>query len=62
MEVTRTLRVDRLAKNGLAQIHLTFCWDNLRLRMTSKQRCAPKDWDARRGRVKKGYTYAEAIN
>jgi integrase len=60
MEVTRTLRVDRLAKSGLAQIHLTFCWDNLRL--ASKQRCAPKDWDAKRGRVKKGYSYAEAIN
>lgn len=60
MEVTRTLRVDQLAKAGLTQIHLTFCWDNLRL--GSKQRCAPKYWDARRGRVKKGYTYAEAIN
>jgi integrase len=43
-------------------VHLIFCWDNLRLRLASKQRCAPKDWDARRGRVKKGYTYAEAIN
>lgn len=62
MEVTRTLRVDQLAKSGLAQIHLTFCWHNHRLRLGSKQRCAPKDWDARRGRVKKGYTYAEAIN
>jgi integrase len=62
MEVTRTLRVDQLSKSGLAQIHLTFCWANLRLRMGSKQRCAPKDWDTRRGRVKKGYTYAEAIN
>ena len=39
MEITRTLRVDQLAKAGLTQIHLTFCWDNLRL--GSKQRCAP---------------------
>jgi integrase len=62
MEVTRTLRIDRLSKTGLAQIHLTFCWDGQRLRMGSKQRCAPKDWDARRGRAKKGYTYAETIN
>lgn len=53
MEVTRTLRVDQLAKSGLAQIHLTFCWANLRLRLGSKQRCAPKDWDAKRGRVKR---------
>lgn len=62
MEVTRTLRVDKLAKAGLTQIHLTFCWDNLRLRLGSKQRRAPRDWDAPSGRVKKGYTYAEAIN
>ncbi|RZK29237.1 MAG: hypothetical protein EOO63_09490 [Hymenobacter sp.] len=62
MEVTRTLRVDQLAKAGLTQIHLTFCWDNLRLRLGSKQPRAPRDWDAPSGRVKKGYTYAEAIN
>ena len=62
MEVTRTLRTDRLSKSGLTQIHLTFCWDGHRLRIGSKQRCAPKDWDARRGRVKKGYAYADAIN
>lgn len=62
MEATRQLRLDQVGKTGLAQIHLTFCWNGQRLRLGSGQRCAPKDWDAKRQRAKKGNAYAETIN
>jgi integrase len=63
MEVTRQLRLNQLTKSGLAQIQLTYCWGSQRLRLGSGQRCDPKDWDARRQRVKnKPGTYAEDIN
>ena len=63
MEVTRQLRTDQLTKSGLAQIQLTYCWDAQRLRTGSGQKVDPKDWDAKRERVRpKSDSYAEAIN
>jgi len=61
MEVTRQLLTERAGKTGLCRIQLTFCWDGQRL--GSGQKCHPKDWDARRSRVKnKPGTYADDIN
>ncbi|MVN77711.1 hypothetical protein GO988_15365 [Hymenobacter sp. HMF4947] len=63
MEVTRQLLTERVSKKGLARIQLTFCWDNLRLRLASGQKCLPKDWDDKRERVKaKPGTYLDDIN
>lgn len=63
MEVTRQLLTERAGKKGLARIQLTFCWSGQRLRLSSGQKCLPKDWDDKRERMKaKPNTYAEAIN
>jgi integrase len=62
MDVTRQLLTERAGKTGLARIQLTFCWAGQRLRLGSGQKCDPKDWDSRRGRLKKGATYADVLN
>ena len=63
MEVTRQLLTERAGKTGLCRIQLTFCWASQRLRLGTGQKCHPKDWDARRSRVKnKPDTYADDIN
>jgi hypothetical protein len=63
MEVTRQLLTERASKKGLARIQLTFCWANQRLRLSSGQKCAPKDWDARQHRAKaKPGTFLDDIN
>jgi hypothetical protein len=63
MEVTRQLLTERVSKKGLARIQLTFCWEGQRLRLSSGQKCDPKDWDAKRERMKaKPDTYADTIN
>ncbi|MGI4759574.1 MAG: hypothetical protein ACRYF0_02620 [Janthinobacterium lividum] len=63
MEVTRQLLTERAGKSGLARIQLTLCWAGQRLRLGTGQKCHPKDWDARRSRVKnKPDTYADDIN
>jgi hypothetical protein len=43
MEVTRQLLTERLSKQGLARIQLTFCWQGFRLRLGSGQRVDPRD-------------------
>jgi integrase len=63
MEVTRQLRLDALNKLGLAPIQLTLCWAGHRLRMGTKQRCLPKNWNDKQERVKeKPDAYAGPIN
>ena len=63
MEVTRQLLAERAGKKGLARIQLTFCWAGQRLRLSSGQKCLPKDWDARHERTKaKPGTYLDDIN
>ncbi|MDO7852298.1 phage integrase SAM-like domain-containing protein [Hymenobacter convexus] len=52
MEITRQLRLDALTKKGLAPIQLTFCWDGLRLRRGSGEKCDPRHWNAKREEVK----------
>lgn len=52
MEITRQLRLDLLTKKGLAPIQLTFCWDGLRLRRGTGEKCDPKHWNAKREEVK----------
>ncbi|MDO7853194.1 tyrosine-type recombinase/integrase [Hymenobacter convexus] len=52
MEVTRQLLAERASKKGLARIQLTFCWAGQRLRLSSGQKVAPRDWDARQHRAK----------
>ena len=52
MEVTRQLRQDLLSKKGLAPIQLTFCWDGVRLRRGSGEKCNPKHWNPKREEVK----------
>jgi integrase len=63
MEVTRQLLTERASKQGLARIQLTFCWAGQRLRLSSGQKVAPTDWDARRERAKaRPGTYLDDIN
>ena len=64
MEVTRELRTERVSKKkGTAPIQLSFCWDGLRLRLSSGESCRPADWHERQGKVKdKPGAYAAAIN
>ncbi|WP_310397288.1 hypothetical protein [Hymenobacter sp.] len=63
MEVTRQLLTERTGKKGLARIQLTFCWGGQRLRLSSGQKCAPKDWDTRQQRAKaKPRTFLEEVN
>ncbi|WP_201979273.1 tyrosine-type recombinase/integrase [Hymenobacter rubidus] len=63
MEVTRQLLTERASKKGLARIQLTFCWAGQRLRLSSGQKVAPKDWDARQHRAKaKPGTFLGDIN
>ena len=62
MEVTRQLLTERAGKHGLARIQLTCCWAGQRLRLGTGQKAAPADWDARRGRLKKGAAYAGLVN
>jgi integrase len=63
MEVTRQLLTERAGKSGLCCIQLTLYWAGQRLRLGTGQKCHPKDWDARRSRVKnKPDTYADDIN
>ena len=52
MEVTRQLRLDHLTKKGLAPIQLTFCWEGLRLRKGSGEKCEPRHWNPKREEVK----------
>jgi integrase len=63
MEVTRQLLTERAGKKGLARIQLTFCWAGQRLRLSSGQKVAPKDWDARQHRAKaKPGTFLDDVN
>ncbi|MDO7876036.1 phage integrase SAM-like domain-containing protein [Hymenobacter sp. ASUV-10] len=63
MEVTRQLLTDRAGKTGLCRIQLTFCWDGQRLRLSSGQKCLPRDWDAKRELLKaRPGTYSDTIN
>ncbi len=52
MEITRQLRHDLLTRKGLAPIQLTFCWNGLRLRKGSGEKCEPRHWNPKREEVK----------
>ncbi|WP_400194090.1 hypothetical protein [Hymenobacter sp. B81] len=63
MEVSCQLRKDQVSKKGTALIQLTFCWEGRRLRISSGEKCRPKDWNDARQRVKANPgSYAAEIN
>lgn len=52
MKITRQLRLDALAADGTAPIHLTITWEGNRLRLGTGAVVRPEHWDAEARQVK----------
>ena len=52
MKITRQLRLDRLAADGTAPVHLTISWEGNRLRLRTGVVVRPEHWDAQQHQVK----------
>jgi integrase len=52
MKITRQLRLDALATDGTAPIHLTITWEGNRLRLGTGAVVRPEHWDAEARQVK----------
>jgi integrase len=58
MKITRQLRLDKLAADGTAPIHLTITWEGNRLRVGTGAVVRPEHWDGQQVKVQKGTPYA----
>jgi integrase len=52
MKITRQLRLDRMAADGTAPVHLTISWEGNRLRVGTGVVVRPEHWDAQYHQVK----------
>jgi integrase len=52
MKITRQLRLDRVAADGTAPVHLTISWEGNRLRVGTGVVVRPEHWDAHQHQVK----------
>ena len=61
MKITRQLRLDKLAADGTAPIHLTISWEGNRLRVGTGAVVRPEHWDGQQVKVQRGTPHA-AVN